>query len=230
MRGLVNLAAALGPVLGAGPGVRVLQFASFSFDASVQDLVVAWRAGRCWWCRGPGQRAGRGGLAGLAARQRVTHLTVPPAVLAGLEAGALGSVRVAGGGGGGAGRGSWRRRWAAGRRLINTYGPTETTVCATMTGAAAGGGQVPPIGGPLANTRVYVLDRWLDPVPAGVAGELYMAGAQLARGYLGRPGLTAERFIACPFGGRGSGCTGPGTWPGGRRAGSWCSPGGLMIR
>ncbi|MEU6124743.1 amino acid adenylation domain-containing protein, partial [Streptomyces sp. NPDC047123] len=181
-----------------GPGDRVLQFASFSFDAAFWEISMALLSGAAL-VLAPADRLRPGApLAGLAAAQGITHTLLPPSVLDVLAPDDLPSVRTLLVGGE-ASSGELVSRWSAGRTMLNAYGPTEITVCGTLSGPLSGTAR-PAIGSSVPGMRAHVLDAWLRPVPAGVTGELYLAGAGVARGYLGRPGLTAERFVACPFG------------------------------
>ncbi|MFI1162008.1 amino acid adenylation domain-containing protein, partial [Streptomyces sioyaensis] len=197
-RGLTSLAATQRQ-LGVSEGSRVLQFAALGFDATVWEIVMALCSGAALVLPETDRLAGED-LAAVLREQRITHLTLPPTVLATMPAEAatqlpdLHTLVVAGE----ACTPELTARWSPGRRMVNAYGPTESTVCASMSSELSPGS--PPIGKPALNTRLYVLDESLGLVAPGVPGELYIAGEGVARGYGRRPALTASRFLADPYG------------------------------
>ncbi|RKG80214.1 amino acid adenylation domain-containing protein, partial [Corallococcus sp. CA049B] len=192
-RSVANLVTHEAVAYGIGPGSRVLQFASLSFDLSVEEIFTT-------LCNGatlvlaPLEKLMPGApLPVLLREQELSVVSLTPAALAATSSEGLPKVRTVISGGE-ALPADVVARWAPGRRLLNTYGPTEATVIATF-GEVMADGDVPSIGKPLANVRVYVLDTHGQPVPVGVRGELHIGGVGVARGYAGRPGLTAERFV-----------------------------------
>uniref|UniRef100_UPI00037D6C53 non-ribosomal peptide synthetase n=1 Tax=Nocardiopsis potens TaxID=1246458 RepID=UPI00037D6C53 len=206
--GLGALAATLAERCTRPRDTRVLQLASAGFDASVLELLLALGTGGRLVVPAEHRPSGAE-LERVITEQRVTHALIPPSVLATLPGGAetrltgLETLIV----GGEAAPADLIDRWSPGRRMINAYGPTETTVAATVSGPLGDrpeGAPPLPMGRPVAGTGVHVLDERLRPVPEGAVGELYVSGPGLARGYLGRPDLTAERFTADPFGPPGS--------------------------
>ncbi len=192
-RGLCNLAESHRTLFAPLAGAHVLQFASLSFDASIWEIVMALGCGAALHLGTQDSLLPGPALAAELERGGITHATLPPSALELLPACSLPALQtliVAGE----ACSPELVARWSRDRRFVNAYGPTEATVCATAW-VCGDEPQSPPIGRPLANTRACVLDRELNPLFAGVSGELYIGGVNLARGYLRRPALTAERFI-----------------------------------
>jgi amino acid adenylation domain-containing protein len=196
-RGLVNVALEQKFLFKPGPGDRVLQFSALGFDASVFEMVMALANGATL-CFGDRERLLPGAaLLATLKHEAISIVTLPPSSLAALPDADLPKLRtitVAGE----ACSAELVRRWAPGREFFNLYGPTEATIWASAARCEPDG-RPPTLGRPIGNTRIYILDRRLQPVPSGIPGELCIAGAGLALRYLNRPDLTQARFVPDPF-------------------------------
>ncbi|WP_308256256.1 non-ribosomal peptide synthetase, partial [Rhodococcus sp. FH8] len=182
---------------------RTLHFASPSFDASVLELLMAFGAASTMVIA-PTTVYGGAELAEILRSEGVTHAFVTPAALASVDPSGLDALRVVVVGGEASSR-SLVAKWAVPlpdggvRGFFNAYGPTESTVASNISDTLTAFDRM-NIGGPIRGMAARILDGRLQPVPVGVAGELYVSGVQVARGYLGQPALTAGRFVADPFG------------------------------
>ncbi|WP_323663364.1 non-ribosomal peptide synthetase, partial [Pectobacterium versatile] len=198
-RNLCNLVDALADAFTITRDSRLLQFASFSFDAGVFEVATTLSHGGALVLAPREALLPGEALLTTLQTQAVTHALLPPIAASALPSDAelptLKTLIL----GGEACTAAQVKRWASGRQVFNAYGPTEITVCATLYRCDANNNGAPPIGRPIANTQIYILDEQKQPVPLGVAGEIYIGGAGVARGYLNRPTLTAERFIVDPF-------------------------------
>ncbi|ACC81021.1 non-ribosomal peptide synthetase [Nostoc punctiforme] len=195
-QGVCNLAQAQVKLFNVQQNSRVLQFASFSFDASVWEIFMALCSGASLYIGTQDSLRPGIDLMRLLQEQSITHVTLPPTALAALpkeELPNLQTLIVAGE----ACNPKLIAEWSKGRRFFNAYGPTESTICATV--AEYTGDTQLTIGRAIANTQIYILAQDRQPVPIGTPGELYIGGDGLARGYLNRPELTKEKFIPHPF-------------------------------
>ncbi|MER8041680.1 amino acid adenylation domain-containing protein [Streptomyces sp. NPDC094032] len=201
-RNLAHLLAALRHRLPLGPADRLLAVTTVAFDIAHLELLLPLLDGAAVVLAAPDEVRDPHALARLIGRHGVTAVQATPSLWSGLVAevpDAVRGLRVLVGGE------ALPPALAAGlvalaKEVIHAYGPTETTIWSLAARLGPDDTDRPPLGSPLGDTRVYVLNEALRPVPVGVPGELYIGGAGVARGYLGRPGATAERFVADPYG------------------------------
>lgn len=198
-RGLCNLIGAQIRGFGITETSRVLQFASLSFDASVSEIFTTLCAGATLCLARQETMASADDLAQVLRAERISTVTLPPSVLRVIDASELPDLKTVVAAGESC-PASVVAKWAQGRRFLNAYGPTETTVCASIAECNGTTSGNPPIGKPIANMQMYIFDEFLRIVPPGIAGELFIGGVGVARGYLNRDDLTRERFVPNPFG------------------------------
>ncbi|MFI9503214.1 amino acid adenylation domain-containing protein [Nocardia sp. NPDC052566] len=195
--GLSNFAAETAERFEVDHSCRVLHFATPSFDAAMLDLLLALGGAATLVISPPGVVGGED-LARVFIEEGITHAFITTSALGTVDPAGVTELRhvlV----GGEALPPDVVTRWAPDRNLYNVYGPTETTIVTVISPPMTPGGPI-TIGGPIRGVSATVLDPRLHPAPCGVTGELHLSGSALARGYLNRPGLTAQRFVANPFG------------------------------